>query len=158
MQLAALFTSALGVLNGFAHVQRLGQRQLVGVRQQLVGKLDHDAFARSRRHAAPLARLERGTGHGHRRVHIGLAATGHGREHAAIDRGDAVKRLSIGSGDALAVDERTPVERRGVGQMGHGWQLLSSLGCGHHATPPVRPCGYSARTAIFLELAHENHR
>ena len=90
------------------------------MRQYLVGKLDHDAFALGRSHAAPLARLESGTGTGHRRMHIGLAASRHSGEQAAINGGNAVKGLAIGSGHALAVDEGTAIEFQTGKQIGHG--------------------------------------
>ena len=94
MQLAALLTSTrAGVLDGLAHVQRFHQGQFIGMGQQLVGKLDHDALARRRCHAAPAPVFKRRAARRHRGIDIGLAATRHAGEHAAIDRAKCSQRF-----------------------------------------------------------------
>ena len=73
-------------LQGFAHVKRFGQREFVGVREQLVGKLDHHALALGRTHAAPAPIFKGDAGGGNRGIDVSRAAAGHRRKHSPVDR------------------------------------------------------------------------
>ena len=80
------------IADGFAHVQRLQQGQLVGVLLNQVGKLEKNLHARSRCQTAPSPVVPGPQATGHGGVYVGGLAFGHFCNQRAIGWVDAVKR------------------------------------------------------------------
>jgi hypothetical protein len=151
MQLAAAFTStAFGVFDGLAHVQRLGQRQLIARRRHQIGKLDHHALALGRRQTAPAAVFKRRPGCRHCGVDVGFAAARHGGQQTAIDRRDAIKGLAVDRGHTVTIDEGAAVES-GESGIGHEQQVPvpnKAIGTMLRRNRSERPIHFSAQACV----------
>ncbi len=105
---------AHGIADGFAHIQRLQQRQLHLVETHQLGEALHDLFALFRRQAAPTLVVEGVTGSLYRQFGIGGIAGRHLGQQLAVGRVDAIEGGAIDGIPIAAVDKGL----RGQGQMG----------------------------------------
>ena len=99
-----------GVLHGLAHVHRFGQGQCIGVFQQQVGKLDHDAFALRRRQAAPAFVVKSRAGGAYRSVNVGRTTLRHLGQHAPVHRRDTLESGTTQGGHTLAANHGAPIK------------------------------------------------
>jgi len=116
----AVHVHPLGVFDGLAHVEGLGQGQLVAVSLHQLGKLDEDALAHGGRLASPTAVLEGDACGLHRGVDIGGVPTGHLRQHPSVHRRHVVKHGTAARGHTLAIDEGTAIETKRLRIERHG--------------------------------------
>ncbi len=105
---------AHGIADGFAHIQRLQQRQLYLVQAHQLGETLHNLLALFRWQAAPAFVLESGACGLHRQFGIGGIAGRHLGQQLAVGRVDAIEGGAIDGIPIAAVDKGL----RGQGQMG----------------------------------------
>ncbi len=105
---------AHGIADGFAHVQRLQQRQLQFVETHQFGEALQDLLALFRWQAAPAFVIECGTSGLYRQLGIGGVAGGHFGQQLAVGRVDAVEGGAIDGIPIAAIDKGL----RGQGQVG----------------------------------------
>ena len=84
-----------GMADGFAHIQGIQQGQFVAVGFDQVRKANQHGFAFGRGQLTPVAALKDFPGDGYGFVRIGLVATGHLGQFAAVYRADRRKGFTV---------------------------------------------------------------